>query len=113
MILFSHIENQFLIDNRYFGAIRQQLIKDFAMCGLELEVTESMNFTLFAKKLYMQVYALIEHDFTSFLQLLYRVDIKESKIYSKKEQSTASIAEKATMLILQRTLKKVAYRLNY
>ena len=91
----------------------EQLIKDFALFGMNISFTG--NFTGAYNELFEQAFEhickLIEKDYPRLLNLLYQIDISESKIKKKlTERPDLSLQEVITHLILDRELLKVLTR---
>lgn len=97
-------------------ATANQIIKDFAEFGLDIEF--SGNTANFYDELYGQMEShvanFIENQYSRFLSFLYRIDIsnKEIELY-KKEMPNSKLSDVMTELIIHREIKKVLYRTYY
>ena len=90
-----------------------QIIKDFGMVGLEIKFSGNADNAY--TELFSQILPLVEkmqkENFQNFYNLMYRIDISETKI--KKEVALAkdkSFSEIVTDMILKRELLKVVTR---
>jgi hypothetical protein len=102
--LLNEIEKQF-----FFEAIKEQLNKDFNFSGINYNFT-SNNIKSLYNELINQLLNLISSNFTVYLNLLYRIDVSESKIKNIPEVEIPAIVEKAAFLILKREFQKVWFR---
>lgn len=99
----------------------QQVIKDFAMNGMEItpiairvsENSDSAYSELFSQIL-PQIEKLQKENFQNFYSLMYRIDISEGQIKKAMEQAKdRSFAEVISDLILKRELIKVVTRKRF
>lgn len=99
----------------------QQVIKDFAMNGMEItpiairvsENSDSAYSELFSQIL-PQIEKLQKENFQNFYNLMYRIDISEGQIKKAMEQAKdRSFAEVISDLILKRELIKVVTRKRF
>ncbi|WP_299112407.1 hypothetical protein [uncultured Winogradskyella sp.] len=90
-----------------------QLNKDLLYANIDLEFDE--NTIPSSLKLVLQdtVFHLIQNKFSDYLNLLYQVDVSESKIRSLNGGDTLKLSEDVTFLILQREWQKVWYKAKY
>ncbi len=91
----------------------QQIIKDFAEFGLEIQF--SGDVTQFYDELFAQMHgyviALLETSQSKFFNLLYRIDVSPTDIQKYEvERPEAAWSELTTELIIFRELKKVMIR---
>ena len=93
--------------------VAQQIIKDFAEFGLEIQFSgEVAHFydELFAQ-MHEYVIALLETSQAKFFNLLYRIDVSPSDIQKyEEERPEAAWSALTTELIIFRELKKVMIR---
>lgn len=94
----------------------QQIIKDFSSFGLSVEFPPDLN--LVYENLFHQlenhIFALLTNDPQRLYALLYRIDISDSMIRSRRDiRYDQPMAHILTDLILERELKKVLFRLYY
>lgn len=90
-----------------------QLNKDLILANVDLEFDEE---TLpMSLKLVLQeaVVHLIQNKFSDYLNLLYQIDVSESKIRQLDGTDIEKLSEDVTFLILQREWQKVWYRAKY
>lgn len=92
---------------------REQLIKDFSMCRIELKfLTSSENNA--SDILNTIKNGLMNLDSSSFMELLYRIDLSESRLNKEiRENKEKDRNELVAELIFKRILQKVILKLNY
>lgn len=93
-----------------YKKIVEQLNKDLLLANIDLEFDgETLPASL---KLVLQdtVFDLIQNKFSDYLNLLYQVDVSESKIRALNGEDIFKLSEDVTFLILQREWQKVWYR---
>jgi hypothetical protein len=88
----------------------QQLQKDFQLSGINIELNQSITPDELTGILSDNIKKLMESNFDTYLQLLYRVDIAEDSMRSNQVEPVEELAEKATLSILQREWQKVYFR---
>ncbi len=100
----------------YINATAQQIIKDFDLFGVELCFSGNPE-NAYNELLYQispAIAHLIESDYKKLLNLLYRIDVNESKISSIVNDSTVgSLSEAIAELVIKRELQKVVIRRHY
>lgn len=87
-----------------------QLNKDFLLANIHLEFHEAILPTSLKLLLHETVYKLIQDKFTDYLNLLYIIDVSESKVKSLNGDDMFKLSEDVSFLILQREWQKVWYR---
>jgi len=100
-----------------------ELIKETAIdirerFGLEKtpddRVDELQQYEALKKLLSQRIEEMIDHEFDKFVNLLYRIDINESKVREAlAEQPFSKGVEKVAEMIIQRQLQKIATRRQY
>lgn len=93
----------------------QQIMKDFALFGLEITFSGDTNnaYTELHKQLVSQTEGLLEHDYSRLLSVLYQVDISNKDIEkAERELLDYNHIEVIAHEIIIRDLKKVLIR-NY
>ena len=101
----------------------KQLIRDTALAirdqfGLEnipVELTDKeQQYEALKKLLSKRIAEMIDHEFDGFVNLLYRIDINESKVKEAlSEQPFSKGVEKVADMIIQRQLEKIATRRQF
>ncbi|EZH71435.1 hypothetical protein ATO12_07505 [Aquimarina atlantica] len=86
-----------------------QLQKDLNRAGIDYDIKSKTPQDLFSEVTYLLVEKL-QNAFNEYLNLLYAVDVSETKIRSLDSEDSVDIAEHATYLILKREWQKVWYR---
>ncbi|WGH74146.1 hypothetical protein P8625_08430 [Tenacibaculum tangerinum] len=87
-----------------------QLNKDFHLTGIDVTFSEDNTPSTLKEVLLKVVKKLLLHDFNSFTNLLYRIDISEKDIQMNDATDIDLYAENITFLILQRIWKKVWFK---
>lgn len=90
-----------------------QLNKDLLLANVDLEFDEDVLPTSLKLILHETVYHLIQEKFADYLNLLYIIDVSESKIKELDGSDVLKLSEQVTFLILQREWQKVWYRNKY
>ena len=90
-----------------------QLNKDLLLANVDLEFDEDVLPTSLKLILHETVYHLIQEKFADYLNLLYIIDVSESKIKELDGSDLLKLSEQVTFLILQREWQKVWYRNKY
>lgn len=91
----------------------QQINKDFLLANVDLDFHEAILPTSLKLLLHETVYNLIQEKFTSYLNLLYIIDVPEKQIKALDGSDTLKLAEDVTFLILKREWQKVWYKSQY
>jgi hypothetical protein len=92
------------------AALIRQLNKDFQLCGLESTINEKASVSEVVRNLAHILSQLIRNDFQGFLNLLYRVDIPESKIHRSETRGMDELIQDASYELLKREWQKVWLR---
>jgi len=103
--LLIHAANQDL-----YVALIRQLNKDFMLANLEYNLEENCNPDLLKQKLGVIIADLVNNEFDSLLNLLYRVDLSEHKIIELPKENQETYIASISFLILKREWKKVWFR---
>lgn len=88
----------------------QQLNKDFSLTGIENSFEENFSIRELILELNTKIEYLMKNDFQTYVNLLYRIDISESKIRGISEIDIEKISQKVTSLILIREWQKVWFK---
>lgn len=100
----------------YINATAQQIIKDFDMFGIEIKFSGDPE-NAYNELLYQvspHIAKLIESDYKKLLNLLYRIDVNESKISAIVSDTTVgSLSEAIADLVIRRELQKIVIRRHY
>ncbi len=89
-----------------------QLNKDLSITGVDTIIYVSNPAELF-NQFNIIIEDLIENNFQTFLNLLYRVDYDENKIRQIIKMNSDNFYQKITFELLKREWQKVWYRSNY
>jgi len=90
----------------------QQLNKDFRFANIDLDFDEDILPSSLKYLLHETIFKLIQEKFSDFLNLLYIIDIPESKVKEIDGSDTLKLAEAISFLILKREWQKVWFRNN-
>ena len=91
----------------------EQLNKDFLLANINVDFHEDILPMSLKLILHETVFHLIQEKFTDYLNLLYIIDVSESKIRKLDGNDTLKLSEEVTFLILQRVWQKVWYKKHY
>lgn len=101
------------VDQDLYDALIGQLNKDFVLANLEYVIVKDCNPELLKQKLELIVAKLVNNEFDSFLNLLYRVDLSEHKITELSKENQEIYITSISYLILKREWQKVWFKKNY
>nr|BFF36466.1 hypothetical protein BACT7_13280 [Tenacibaculum mesophilum] len=87
-----------------------QLNKDFSLTGIDLDFSANNTPSELKEKLQKSVKELILHDFNSYTNLLYRIDVSEKDTQNIESTDINVYTECLTFLILKRVWKKVWFK---
>lgn len=108
VVLLQEIENTSLYQD-----LVNQLNKDFEIIGTDVNFSETKNPQDLFEFLQEVISTLLEKHFDVFLNLLYRIDIDETKIKSIINQMAEDTEQQITFIILKREWQKVWFRKYY
>jgi len=98
-------ENTFLLKKLIL-----QIRKDAQMSGLEFELNENSSVEVLVDFLNKYIAELIQKDFTSYVNFLYRIDVSEKEIIKINETSLETLVSRISELILRKEWQKVWFR---
>ena len=87
----------------------RQLNKDIAMCGFEGEFSENSTLENLLENFTKWVVEKLEHDDSQLLNFLYRVDVKQEKIYA----NDGNPQDNFVFRVLERELQKIVLRREF
>lgn len=90
-----------------------QLNKDLALANLDVKFSQDILPSRLKLLLHETVYALIQERFADYLNLLYIIDVSESKIKSLDGSDALHMSEQVAFMILLREWQKVWYKNQY
>jgi hypothetical protein len=100
----------------YINATAQQIIKDFDLFELEIKFSGDPE-NAYNELLYQispHIAKLLESNYKKLLNLLYRIDVNESKISGIVNDNTvSSLSEAIADLVIKRELQKIVIRQHY
>ncbi|MFD1161669.1 hypothetical protein [Hwangdonia seohaensis] len=88
----------------------KQLNKDFLLANIDLDFHEDILPSSLKLLLHETVYKLIQEKFTSYLNLLYIVDVSEKQVKALDGEDILKLSEDVSFLILKREWQKVWYK---
>ncbi|WP_422106204.1 hypothetical protein [Winogradskyella sp.] len=89
-----------------------QLNKDLLYANIDLEFDQETLPSSLKLVMHEAVFHLIQNKFSDYLNLLYQVDVSETKIRALDGDDLHKLSEEVTFLILQREWQKVWYKFN-
>ena len=101
------------VDQDLYVALIRQLNKDFMLANLEYDLEEDCNPDLLKQKLGVIISELVNNEFDSLLNLLYRIDLSEHKIIVLPKDNQETYIASISFLILKREWQKVWFRKKY
>ncbi|MCF1421702.1 hypothetical protein [Mangrovimonas futianensis] len=96
-----------------YAKLVKQLNKDFLYANIDLDFDQDILPSSLKLILHETIYKLIQERFAEYLNLLYIVDVSESKIKQLDGMDTLKLSEDVAFLILQREWQKVWLRNQY
>jgi hypothetical protein len=100
----------------YLQATAEQIHRDFELQGIEIKFSGNAE-NAYNELLYQivpHIARLIESNYKKLLDLLYRIDVNESKVSAiVSDSSVESLAEAISDLIIKRELQKIVIRKHY
>jgi hypothetical protein len=100
----------------YIRATGEQIKRDFDLCGIQIKFSgnEENAYNELLYQISPHIAELIEHNYKKLLNLLYRIDLNESKVAAiVSNYASESLAEAITDLIIKRELQKIVIRQHY
>lgn len=88
----------------------RQLNKDMSMSGVDVSIDEELSPGEVVTRLKEILESLVRDDFQGFLNLLYRVDVPQSKMSRSEESCFSDYIERSTYELLKREWQKVWIR---
>ncbi len=98
-------ENKVLLKNLIL-----QIRKDAQMSGLEFNLNKYSTVEILIEFLHKFLSELIQKDYTSFANFLYRIDVSEKEIVKINETSLETTVNRINELILRKEWQKVWFR---
>lgn len=108
----KHIE-ELLVDatkEELYEKLIAQLNKDFTMANIEESFSATISPKSLKRELHAIVYQLIQEKFAEYLNLLYIMDVSESKIKALDGSDTVILSEQVAFLMLKREWQKVWFK---
>lgn len=99
-----------VFDSGLYKNLINQIIKDFELTGLTIDLNESIPPKKLVYLLITKLEKVLKNNFDLYLQLLYRVDVSEQSMQSNSIQDITEIAKNASFSILKREWQKVYFK---
>jgi len=96
-----------------YGALLQQLDKDFARANIPIRLDKGVLPTQLGTLLQEKIYVLILERFPDYLNLLYMVDIPEQQVRAIGPSDAVELSAAVTFLLLKREAQKVWYKSRF
>ena len=96
-----------------YSKLVKQLNKDLTLANIDLQFDDEIQPESLKYLLHEMVYGLIRDKFAEYLNLLYIIDISESRIKQLDGSDLLRLSEQVTFMILQREWQKVWLRTTY
>lgn len=90
-----------------------QLCKDFAYANVEWECERDIAPDKLKRDLHETVYHLVNERFADYLNLLYIIDVPESRVKTLDGSDLVKLSAQVAFLILKREWQKVWYKNRY
>lgn len=101
------------LSKHLYNALIIQLNKDFQLSNIQESFPTTITPDSLKRELSNIIHQLIITDFDLFLNLLYRIDLSESKVKKSSSQNTEAYVEHVCFVILKREWQKVWLKHNY
>ncbi len=105
LVLLKDVESKNLLKE-----LIHQLNRDLNLTGINDRLSPDSNPLDTVLRLHRIILNLIQNDFNTYLNLLYRIDIPEQQVRSIEDPDPLVISEKVTEMILKRVWQKVWFR---
>nr|WP_299031151.1 hypothetical protein [uncultured Tenacibaculum sp.] len=102
-----------VVNQKLYKQLVIQLNKDFSLTGIDLTFSENNTPLELKKELQKSIKELVLHDFSSYTNLLYRIDVSEKDSQITESNDIDRYIENITFLILKRIWKKVWFKKNF
>ena len=96
-----------------YKALIHQLNKDFLYANITTDFDSDVTPKELKLQLHEIVYTLIQERFSDYLNLLYIIDVPETKVKKLDGNDTLKLSEEVSFLILLREWQKVWYKHTY
>jgi len=106
--LLTNVTNQ-----KLYKQLVVQLNKDFSLTGIDLTFSKNNTPLELKEELQKSIKELVLHDFSSYTNLLYRIDVSEKDSQITESNDIDRYIENITFLILKRIWKKVWFKKNF
>ncbi len=102
-----------VVEKNLYQKLIHQLNKDFKLSNIDEEYDENISPEKLKRALHGLMFMLINEKFAEYLNLLYIIDVPESKIKNLNGSDVAILSEQVAFLILKREWQKVWFRNQY
>ncbi|CAM1368052.1 conserved hypothetical protein [Tenacibaculum sediminilitoris] len=99
-----------IVSAKLYKELVLQLNKDFGLVGIAIYFSEENTPLQLKKNLQTAIKELVLHDFSSYTNLLYRIDVSEKNTLIVESTNIDVYTENITFLILKRIWKKVWFK---
>lgn len=108
----SNFEDVIIETNKtgLYNKLILQINKDLALANINLEFEEDILPTSLKYMLQETIFNLIQKKFMEYINLLYIVDVSETKVKQLEASDMVKLSEEITFLILKREWRKVWFR---
>ena len=96
-----------------YNSLINQLIKDFALVGIEIQVHIAFKPVELFDVLHDKIFSLIQNNFAGYLNLLYVIDIPENEIKKLDGSDVVELSKIVSFMILKRMWQKVWFKRFY
>ena len=100
-------------DEKLYTKLIQQLNKDFVFANIDVEFGDSITPINLKQELHETIFNLIQTKFSDYLNLLYIIDVSETKIKSLDGSDINKMSLQVAFLILLREWQKVWFKHTY
>ncbi len=90
-----------------------QLNKDLILGGIDLKIETTCPPKDLVFKLTELIKDLVQHDYQSFNQFMYTLDVSEEKLHNLKQTNLELLAPELARLVLERLLQKVILKAQF
>jgi len=97
-------------EEQLYPDLIRQLNKDFNYANEPIDYPTDLSPEDLCKNLHEKIYVIINHRFSSYLNLLYIIDVSEAEIKKLDGSDVLAMSEQVMFLILKREWQKVWFR---
>ena len=101
------------LNTKLYQDLIVQLNKDLLLGGVNLKIASNCAPNNLIKQLSKLLKELVQHNYQTFNQFMYTLDVSEEKLHNLKQTNLELLAPQLTHLVLERVLQKVILKARF